>query len=83
MFDLYIDMEVTITRGLDDGLFHAKAKQRVTDHDGDPIREETNNPNTDTSLYKVEYIYRTIETLAANIITENILSKIEKEGHRQ
>ena len=51
--------------------------------DGDPIREEINKPTTDTSLYKVEYIYRTIETLAANIITENILLQVEKEGHRK
>ena len=83
MFDSYIDMEFTIPRGLDGGLFHAKVKQRAMVCDGDPIREEINKPTTDTSLYKVEYIYRTIETLAANIITENILLQVEKEGHRK
>ena len=82
-FDSYIDMEFKRPRGLDGGLFHAKVNWREMDHDGDPIREETNNPITNTSLYKVEYIDGTIETLSAKIITENILSQIEKEGHRQ
>ena len=50
---------------------------------GNPIFEETNNHITDTRLYEVKYINGTIETLAANVIAENILLHVDEEGHRQ
>ena len=53
------------------------------DCNGKPVGVETPNPVTDTWLYEVEYLDRTVETLAANVIAENILSQVDEEGHRQ
>ena len=43
----------------------------------------TSNPITDKSLYEVEYLDGTVETLASNVISENLLSQVDQEGHRQ
>ena len=75
-------MEVALPRRLYVGLFHAKVKWRAVDRDKNPISKETNKPITDTRCYKVEYIDGTIEIMAANVIAENMLSKVDEEGHR-
>ena len=81
IFDSYIDMVVALPRVLDDGLFHAKVKWRAMDHVRNTISKETNKPITDTGLYEVKYIDGTIGNLAANVISENVLSQVNKEGH--
>ena len=47
------------------------------------MRTAFNNPITDTRLYDVELEDGTVETIAANIIAENLLSQVDAEGHRQ
>ena len=83
MVDSYIDMEVGMPRGLDGEVQHARVKRRAIDKDGHPLGVETNNPITDTRLYDIEYLDGTIETLAANVLAENILSQVDEDGHRQ
>ena len=83
IFDSYIDMEVGLPRGADNELYHAKVKRRAVDKSGVPMGVETSNPITDTRLYEVEFLDGTVETMAANVIAENILSQVDEEGHRQ
>ena len=41
--DSYLDMELSIRRD-DEGLHHARVKQRAVDQDGRPIGKPSNNP---------------------------------------
>ena len=59
-----------------------KVKRRAFYRDSIPVGVEDSNPITDTRLYHVEYLDGTIETLAANVIAENLLSQVNKEGHQ-
>ena len=83
MFDSYINMEVVIPRGNDGELYHATVKQRAIDDDGKLLGVETFNPITDTRIYEVDYLAGTVENIAANVISENLLSQVYQEGHRQ
>ena len=82
-FDPYLHMEVGLPRGSDDQLYHARIKRRATDSEGKPIGVESNNPLTDTRQYEVEFLDGSKEFLTANIIAENLLAKVDEEGHRQ
>ena len=83
MLHSYVDMEFALPRGLYVELFHSKVKQCAVYRDGKPIGVETSNPITNTRLYEVEYFDGTVDTLATNVIAENILLQVDKEGQRQ
>ena len=57
-----------------------KVKKRVR-YDYISICEDDYNAVHDKSLYEVEYPDGTTEQLVANIIAENMLSKVVSEGH--
>ena len=69
-------MELGIRRD-DEGLHHARVKQRAVDQDGRPIGIPSNNLLLDSRRYEVEYLYGTTEVLTANIIAENFCSSIQ------
>ena len=77
MFESYTDMEVVLPMGLDGRFFHTNIKRLVMDRDRNPIIKETNEPITDTRLYEEIYIYGTIETIAVNVIDENIFLQVD------
>ena len=81
--DPYIRMEVSLPRGPNGQLEHATVKRGAIDKDGKPYGVALSTPLLDTSTHEIEYLDVKNETLSANIITENILSQVNKEGHRQ
>ena len=68
--DTHINMEVGLPRG------PGGDSQRA-------VVMASNNPLADTRLYEVEILDGDKEVLSANVITENLLSQIDHEGHRQ
>ena len=50
-------------------------------YDKSSTGEGNYNPVHDKSLYEVEYPYVTTQQLAANMITENMMSQVDSEGH--
>ena len=78
MFDSYINRDFGIPRGNDGELYRATVKWRATDDDGKPLWVETYNTITDTRFYKVEYLDGAVKTLAANVISENLLSQVDQ-----
>lgn len=82
-FDPYVSMEIGLPRGADDELQHAHVKKRVVDDDGKPVGVANNNPLLDSRMYEVEFLDGSTETLAANIIAENLLAQVDEHGHRQ
>ena len=76
-------MEVGPPRSDEFDLHNARVKRRAVYNDGKPIGQPSNNPITDTRAYEVEYLDGTTEVLTANIIAENLLAQVDKEGHRQ
>ena len=46
------------------------------------MKHLTNNLLLDTRLYEVEYLDGSSEVLSANILAENILAQVDKDGHR-
>ena len=83
MFDLYINMDVRLTRGNDGELYHATFEWRVIDDDGKPLGLGTSNPITDKIIYEVEHTDGMIKTLASNVISENLFSQFYQEGQHQ
>ena len=83
MFDSYINMEFILPRVNDGELYHATIKVRAINDDGKPLGVETYNPITGTRPYEVEYIDGTVKTVGTNVIDENLLSRVNQEGHRQ
>ena len=78
IFYSYINMDVGLPRGNGGELYHVTVKRRSIDDDGKPLGVGTSNPITDTSLYEVEYLDGTVETLASNVISENLLSQVDQ-----
>ena len=73
-------MELGIKRD-DEGLHHARVKQRAGDQDGKPIGRPSNNPLLDSQQYEDEYLDGTTEVLTANITAENLLAQVDDQGH--
>ena len=48
-----------------------------------PIGQASNTPMLDTRQYDVEFLDGEIEVYTANIISENLLSQVDEEGHSQ
>ena len=77
MFDAHIDMEISLPSGEGREIHHKRVKRRAVEYDGNPLGTETNNPITDTQLYEVEYLDGSIETHAANAISDSVISQVE------
>ena len=80
--DAYLNMEIGLPRGDDDGIVHARVKRRAVDEDGKPIGKPSNNPILDSRAYEVEFIDGHTETLTANTIAKNMLAQVDEDGHR-
>ena len=74
-------MELGIRRD-DEGLHHARVKQRYVYQDGRTIGRPSNNPLLGSRRYEVEYLDGTTEVLTDNIIAENLLAQVDDQGHR-
>ncbi len=80
--DTYLNMELAIPRGGDDGPEFAKVTKRLRDKDGLPIGTANDNPVLDTRMYEVEYPDGHKALLAANAIAENMFAQVDQEGNR-
>ena len=69
--DTYLNMELAIPRGGDDGPEFAKVTKQLKDKDGLPIGTANDNPILDTRMYEVEYPDGHKALLATNAIAEN------------
>ena len=81
--DTHINMEIGLPRGPGGNIQRAVVKRRAIGEDGKPLGVASSNPLTDTRLYEVEFLDGDKEVLSANVITENLLSQIDHEGHRR
>ena len=66
--DPYLNMELAINRGDEEGFHHARVKRRAVDDDGKPVGRPNNNPILDSRQYQIEYLDGHIETMTANLI---------------
>ena len=57
-------------------------KQRMTNFDRRPLGTAHKNPMLDIQQYKIEYDDGTTDAYFANIITENLYSQVDDEGHQ-
>jgi hypothetical protein len=80
-YDNYLGMALTLDRDGSDPQF-ARVTKRVKDNQGTPIGVANNNPILDTRLYEVEYPDGHRAAMSANIISENLLSQVDQDGHR-
>ena len=76
-------MEIGLPKDGDFDLHRARVTKHMKDNEGKPIGTAHKNPLLDTRQYEVMYLDRTTETMTANIIAENLLAQVDKEGHRQ
>jgi hypothetical protein len=74
-------MELGLPRGQEDELHLARVKRRVVDVEGQPVGRPSRNPLLDSRQYEVEFLDGATDILTANIITENLLSQVDEEGH--
>lgn len=81
--DPYVNMTIGLKRGKDGEEIEARVVKRARDADGNLLGTAHHNAMVDTRLYEVEYVDGNVETLAANVLAENILSQVDEEGHRQ
>lgn len=58
-------------------------KLRAVDNNGKPLGVPNIHPALDTRKYHVKYADGTSEILSANIIAENVMANVDKEGHCQ
>ena len=80
VMDPYVGSEVRIPSG--DGYIAARVRKRARGTDGNPIGRANDNPILDTRLYEVEQGDGTVRELQANIISENLFSQADLEGHQ-
>ena len=78
-YDQYIGAEVVLPDRKGEKLI-GKVSKRVR-YDDTVAGEGNYNSMHGNSLYEAEYPYGMTEKLAANMISENILSQVESEGH--
>ena len=79
--DPYLGMKLGIPRGPDDDIQHARVKIRVVDEEGKPKGIAHSNPLLDMKQYEVEFLDRQTEVMTANLIAENIIGRVDDEGH--
>jgi hypothetical protein len=80
--DQYIGMELALPRGDADGPQFARVTKRLKDKDGLPIGTADDNPLLDTRMYEVMYHDGHVESMAANVINENMIAQVDDEGNR-
>ena len=76
-------MELGLQREYDDRLMHAIVKRHKLDDEGRDVGTMKNNPMIDTRVYEVEFADGATEVLTDNIIANNLLAKVDEEGHCQ
>jgi hypothetical protein len=76
--DEYLSAELLMPHG--DSMQHARVMRRVKDDDGIPLGKRHPNPILDSRLYELEFPDGSTETVATNIIAENLYSQIDAEG---
>ncbi len=79
--DTYLGMKPGLPRGPDEGIQYAQVKRRAVGEDGQPKGVANNNPLLDTRQYEVEFLDGEVEIMTANLIAENIIARIDDEGH--
>ena len=79
--DQYIGMKLSLPYGPDGELKYAQVKKRVVDHECNTIGEAHNNPLMDMRQYEIEFSDGDLETMTANLIAENIIARVDDEGH--
>ena len=77
--DEYLTAEVMLPHGGDQA--RAKIIGRSKDEHGRPIGKRDPNPILDTRFYDVLYPDGSTESLAANLIAENLYSQVDTEGN--
>ena len=60
----------------------ARLKKRLKDANGIPIGVAIENLILDSRMYEVEYCDGYVAAMAANIIDENLFTKVDQEGNR-
>ena len=79
--DNYLGMKVGLARGPEGELRHATVKRRAVDDEGRPLGVAHSNPLLDMRQYELEFNNGDSEILTANLIAENILARVDDEGH--
>ena len=79
--NIYLNIELFIDRDSAYPKF-AKITKRIKNHRNNFIGTAHNNPIMDTRIYKIEYYNSSKQTLAANIITENLFACIDEKEYR-
>ena len=79
--DPYLNMDFGISRGEEEDIQRARVKRRSLDVEGKPIGQDSNTPMLDTRQYEVKFLDGEIKVYTANIISENLLSQVDEEGH--
>ena len=78
--DNYVNVEIMLPRGSE------MSRGRVTGHkrdiDGNNTRQASGNPILDTREYTVQFEYREVTELTANIISESMYAQCEPDGNQ-
>ncbi len=79
--DEYIGRRIAIRRGPDNILEQGSVKKRALDSTGKPLGKPHDEAKYDSRQYKIKYESGFTETLTANLVAENLLTQIDKDGH--
>ena len=78
LYNNYVNIELILDQGGDRPQF-ARVKKRLKDANGRPILVVNNKPILDSRKYEVEYCDGYVAAMAANVITENLLTQVDQE----
>ena len=78
--DTYLDMDIALPI-YGEGPMFTRVTNRLQDKNGIPICRHHKNPMLDTGVYEVEYLDGHKSSLAVNIISENLTSRVDKESN--
>lgn len=76
--DEYLSATLLLPHG--DGMQKARVVRRARDEDDRPVGTRHPNPVLDSRLYEVEFPDGATDTVAANLIAENLFSQVDEEG---
>jgi hypothetical protein len=80
--DTYLKMELALPRDGQEDMKFARVKKRTRDAEGNPIGTANSNPILDTRMFDVEFEDGYTDSLAANLIAENLYAQVDSEGNR-